>query len=291
MRAYRFDEIRRFPLLEASEEYRLAKRWRDAGDRAAAHRIITSHLRLVVKIATGYRGYGFPVVELVGEGNLGLIRAVDHFDPDRGVRFSTYATWWIRARIQEYILRSWSMVRIGTTASQRRIFFNLRKLKSRLSAMHEGDLRPHEVKSIAVQLGVAERDVIDMDRRIHGDLSLNAPVGGPDKTGEWQDWLVDDQIDQEHRVIETFETSNRRLALLQSLSVLNSRERRILEARRLAERPAKLEELASEFGISCERVRQVEVRAFEKLRRTVVSRIAEIQRPCGAGLRLQSGRH
>lgn len=291
MRAYRSDEINRFPLLEPLEEHHLAKRWRETGDRAAAHRIITSHLRLVVKIATGYRGYGFPTVELVAEGNLGLIRAVDHFDPDRGVRFSTYATWWIRARIQEYILRSWSMVRIGTTASQRRIFFNLRKLKSRLSAVHEGDLRPHEVKSIAMQLGVNERDVIDMDHRIHGDLSLNVAVGAPGNTGEWQDWLIDDQIDQERRVIETFEMSNRHLALLQSLSVLNSRERRILEARRLAERPAKLEELAGELGISCERVRQIEVRAFEKLRRAVVSRIAEIERPSRGGLRLQSGRH
>ncbi|HEY2527692.1 MAG TPA: RNA polymerase sigma factor RpoH, partial [Xanthobacteraceae bacterium] len=258
-------EIRRFPLLESQEEFMLAKRWREHGDRDAAHRLVTSHLRLVAKIAMGYRGYGLPISEVISEGNVGLMQAVKRFEPERGFRLATYAMWWIKAAIQEYILRSWSLVKMGTTANQKKLFFNLRKAKSRISALDEGDMRPDQVKLIAKRLGVSEQDVIDMNRRLGGDASLNAPIREEGDSGEWQDWLVDDSASQESRLAETEQSENRHQALGQALIVLNDRERRIFEARRLADEPITLEELADEFGVSRERVRQIEVRAFEKV--------------------------
>jgi RNA polymerase sigma-32 factor len=273
------DEIRRFPMLEPQEEYMLAKQWREHGDRDAAHRLVTSHLRLVAKIAMGYRGYGLPISEIVSEGNVGLMQAVKRFEPDKGFRLATYAMWWIKASIQEYILRSWSLVKMGTTANQKKLFFNLRKAKSKISALEEGDLRPDQVKTIAKRLGVTETDVIDMNRRLGGDVSLNAPIREEGDSGEWQDWLVDDSASQESRMVEGEEANNRRKALSQSLSVLNDRERRIFEARRLADDPITLEDLASEFGVSRERVRQIEVRAFEKVQKAVRNRLAEIESP------------
>ena len=274
------DEIRRFPMLEPGEEYMLAKRWREHGDRDAAHRLVTSHLRLVAKIAMGYRGYGLPIGEVVSEGNVGLMQAIKRFDPDKGFRLATYAMWWIRAAIQEYILRSWSLVKMGTTANQKKLFFNLRKAKGRISALEEGDLRPDQVKTIATRLGVTEQDVIDMNRRLGGDVSLNAPLreegeGG----GEWQDWLVDDSASQESVLAAEEEGQNRLAALRDALGVLNPRERRIFEARRLAEDPITLEELSTEFGVSRERVRQIEVRAFEKIQDAVRKNLAARERP------------
>jgi len=263
------EEIRRFPLLEAEEESVLAKRWREHGDADAAHKLVTSHLRLVAKLAVGYRGYGLPISEVISEGNIGLMQATKRFDPQKGFRFATYAMWWIKAAIQEYILRSWSLVKMGTTANQKKLFFNLRKAKSKISALEEGDLRPDQVKLIAKRLGVTEQDVVDMNRRLGGDVSLNAPIRDDGDSGEWQDWLVDEVSDQETRLVEDEELDNRRKALGEALSVLNERERRIFEARRLADDPITLEDLAAEFGVSRERVRQIEVRAFEKVQKAV----------------------
>ncbi|MDB5569615.1 MAG: rpoH [Hyphomicrobiales bacterium] len=269
-------EIRRFPMLQPEEEYMLAKRWREHGDRQAAQKLITSHLRLVAKISMGYRGYGLPIGEVVSEGNVGLMQAVKRFEPEKGFRLATYAMWWIRASIQEYILRSWSLVKMGTTANQKKLFFNLRKAKSQISALEEGDLRPEQVKIIATKLGVPEQDVIDMNRRLGGDASLNAPIR-QEGEGEWQDWLVDDSTSQESILMEQEESSNRLSALRQSLGVLNDRERRIFEARRLSEDPITLEQLSEEFGISRERVRQIEVRAFEKVQAAVKAGVARLE--------------
>jgi RNA polymerase sigma-32 factor len=269
-------------MLEPSEEYMLAKRWREHGDREAAHRLVTSHLRLVAKIAMGYRGYGLPISEVVSEGNVGLMQAVKRFEPDKGFRLATYAMWWIKAAIQEYILRSWSLVKMGTTANQKKLFFNLRKAKGRISALEEGDLRPDQVKQIATQLGVTEQDVVDMNRRLGGDASLNAPLR-EEGEGEWQDWLVDDSASQEAILAAEEEGQNRLTALRQALSVLNARERRIFEARRLAEDPMTLEDLSTEFGVSRERVRQIEVRAFEKVQEAVKKNLAEIEAPQSEG--------
>ena len=242
-------EIRRFPMLQPEEEYMLAKRWREHGDRAAAQKLITSHLRLVAKISMGYRGYGLPIGEVISEGNVGLMQAVKRFEPDKGFRLATYAMWWIRASIQEYILRSWSLVKMGTTANQKKLFFNLRKAKSQISALEEGDLRPDQVKTIATRLGVSEQEVVDMNRRLGGDASLNAPIR-QEGEGEWQDWLVDESSDQESVLVQQEEADNRLAALRQALSVLNERERRIFEARRLADDPVTLEQLSEEFGVS-----------------------------------------
>jgi RNA polymerase sigma-32 factor len=253
-----------------------AQRWRN-GDREAAHRLVTSHLRLVAKIAMGYRGYGLPISEVISEGNVGLMQALKRFEPEKGFRFATYATWWIKAAIQEYILRSWSLVKLGTTANQKKLFFNLRKTKSKISALDEGDLRPDQVKIIARWLGVTEQDVVDMNRRLGGDVSLNAPTREEGDSGEWQDRLVDEISDQETRLAESEESDNRRKALGEALTVLNDRERRIFEARRLADDQITLADLASEFRVSRERVRQIEVRAFEKVQRAVKNRVAAIE--------------
>ena len=269
------EEIRRFPMLEAEEESVLAKRWREHGDADAAHKLVTSHLRLVAKLAVGYRGYGLPISEVISEGNIGLMQATKRFDPQKGFRFATYAMWWIKAAIQEYILRSWSLVKMGTTANQKKLFFNLRKAKSKISALEEGDLRPDQVKLIAKRLGVTEQDVVDMNRRLGGDVSLNAPIRDDGDSGEWQDWLVDEVSDQESRLAESEQLENRKKALGEALSVLGQRERRIFEARQLADDPMTLEDLAVEFGISRERVRQIEVRAFQKVQRTVQISIAK----------------
>jgi RNA polymerase sigma-32 factor len=264
------DEIRKFPMLQPEEEYMLAKSWREHDDPEAAHRLVTSHLRLVAKIAMGYRGYGLPIGEIVSEGNVGLMQAVKRFEPDKGFRLATYAMWWIKASIQEYILRSWSLVKMGTTANQKKLFFNLRKAKSQISALDEGDLRPDQVKAIATKLGVHEQEVVEMNRRLGGDASLNAPLRGDGEgEGEWQDWLADDSASQESLLVQQEEADNRHVALRDALSVLNDRERRIFEARRLAEDPMTLEDLSSEFGVSRERVRQIEVRAFEKVQKAV----------------------
>ena len=271
------EEIRRFPMLEPQDEFMLAKRWREHGDRDAAHKLVTSHLRLVAKIAMGYRGYGLPISEVISEGNVGLMQAVKRFEPEKGFRLATDAMWWIKAAIQEYILRSWSLVKMGTTANQKKLFFNLRKAKSKISALEEGDLRPDQVKLIAKRLGVTEQDVVDMNRRLGGDVSLNAPIRDDGDSGEWQDWLVDEVSDQETRLAEDEESDNRRKALGEALSVLNERERRIFEARRLADDPVTLEDLAAEFGVSRERVRQIEVRAFEKVQRAVKNRLAAME--------------
>jgi RNA polymerase sigma-32 factor len=266
-------EIRKFPMLEPSEEFMLAKNWTEHGDREAAHKLVTSHLRLVAKIAMGYRGYGLPISEVVSEGNVGLMQAVKRFDPDKGFRLATYAMWWIKAAIQEYILRSWSLVKMGTTANQKKLFFNLRKAKGQISALDEGDLRPEQVNQIATRLGVTEQDVIDMNRRLGGDVSLNAPLR-EEGEGEWQDWLVDESATQETVLANAEEGSNRLAALRDALGVLNPRERRIFEARRLAEDPITLEDLSGEFGVSRERVRQIEVRAFEKVQEAVRKNLA-----------------
>jgi RNA polymerase sigma-32 factor len=273
------DEIRRFPMLEPQEEYMLAKRWREHGDRVAAHRLVTSHLRLVAKIAMGYRGYGLPIAEVISEGNVGLMQAVKRFEPEKGFRLATYAMWWIKAAIQEYILRSWSLVKMGTTANQKKLFFNLRKAKSRISALDEGDMRPDQVKLIAKRLGVTEQDVIDMNRRLSGDASLNAPIREDGDSGEWQDWLMDDRDSQEATLVASEELDNRRAALSDALEVLNDRERRIFAARRLTDEPVTLEDLAVEFGVSRERVRQIEVRAFEKVQKAVKNRVAAMETP------------
>ena len=272
------EEIRRFPMLEPQQEYMLAKSWKEHGDRDAAHQLVTSHLRLVAKIAMGYRGYGLPISEVISEGNVGLMQAVKRFEPEKGFRLATYAMWWIKASIQEYILRSWSLVKMGTTASQKKLFFNLRKAKSKISALEDGDLRDDQVTTIATRLGVAKQDVIDMNRRLGGDASLNAPLR-EEGEGEWQDWLVDDAPSQESVLADREEADVRLTALKSALRVLNPRERRIFEARRLAEDPVTLEELSTEFGVSRERVRQIEVRAFEKVQAAVKSGVALTQIP------------
>src|SRR5262244_3779748 len=264
------EEIRRVPMLEPQDEFMLAKRWREHGDRDAAHKLVTSHLRLVAKIAMGYRGYGLPISEVISEGNVGLMQAVKRFEPDKGFRLATYAMWWIKAAIQEYILRSWSLVKMGTTANQKKLFFNLRRMKGQIKALEEGGLRPDQVKHIATKLGVPEDDVISMNRRLGGDASLNAPVRASDaESGEWQDWLVDETPDQEERLAESEELNLRKGYLAKAMSTLNEREKRIFEARRLAEEPATLEDLSAEFGVSRERIRQIEVRAFEKVQAAV----------------------
>ncbi|MBO0663077.1 RNA polymerase sigma factor RpoH [Jiella sp. MQZ9-1] len=269
------EEIRRFPMLEPQEEYMLAKRYAEHDDRKAAHKLVTSHLRLVAKIAMGYRGYGLPIGEVISEGNVGLMQAVKRFDPERGFRLATYAMWWIKASIQEYILRSWSLVKMGTTANQKRLFFNLRKMKSRIQALDEGDLRPDQVNHIATTLGVSEEEVVSMNRRLSGDSSLNAPIRATEgESGEWQDWLVDDSDSQEDVLVRQDEYDQRRDMLRSAMGVLNDRERRIFEARRLAEDPLTLEALSGEFDISRERVRQIEVRAFEKVQKAVRDKAA-----------------
>ena len=273
------EEIRRFPMLERREEYMLAKRWRGHGDREAANKLVTSHLRLVAKIAMGYRGYGLPISEVISEGNVGLMQALKRFEPEKGFPLSTYATWWIKASIQEYILRSWSLVKMGTTANQKKLFFNLRKAKNKISILDEGDMRPDQVKTIARRLGVTETDVIYMNRRLRGDASLNAPIREDGDFGEWQDWLVDECADQETTLVASEEFDNRRRALASAVSVLNDRERRIFEARRLAEDRITLNELAEEFGISRERVRQIEVRSAEKLQKAVKKCVAAMESP------------
>ena len=264
------EDIQQFPMLEPHEEYVLAKSWREHGDHDAAHKLTTSHLRLVVKTAMAYRGYGLPISELISEGNVGLLQAVKRFEPDMGFRLSTYAIWWIKAAIQEYILRSWSLVKMGTTANQKKLFFNLRKAKSKISALEDGDLLPDQVQIIATRLGVTEQNVIEMNRRLGGDISLNAPIREGEDSDEWQDRLADESSSQESRLMESEEFENRRKALGEALTTLNERERHIFEARRLADEPITLEELADEFGISRERVRQIEARAFEKVQRAMM---------------------
>jgi RNA polymerase sigma-32 factor len=273
------EEIRRFPMLERQEEYMLAKRWREHGDRYAAHKLVTSHLRLVTRIARDYRGYGLAISEAISEGNVGLMQAVERFEPEQGFRFATYAVWWIKAAIQEYILRSWSLVKMGTTANQKKLFFNLRKAKSKISALDEGDLHPDQVKLIAKRLGVTDQDVVDMNRRLGGDASLNAAIREDGDSGEWQDWLVDESPDQETTLAASEEFDNRRKTLSDALTVLNKRERRIFETRRLAEEQIKLVELAEEFGVSRERVRQIEVSALEKVQNAVKHRVAAMASP------------
>jgi RNA polymerase sigma-32 factor len=262
-------EIRKFPMLEPTEEFMLAKRWQQHQDPEAAHKMVTSHLRLVAKIAMGYRGYGLPMSEVISEGNVGLMQAVKRFDPDKGFRLATYAMWWIRAAIQEYILHSWSLVKIGTTAAQKKLFFNLRRVKGQLKALEEGDLHPDTVKEIATRLNVPEDDVVSMNRRMAApDHSLNAPVK-IDGDGEWQDWLVDEGESQETQLAESQEFGRRKHLLDNALKLLNPRERRILSERRLKDEPTTLEDLSTEFGISRERVRQIEVRAFDKVQRAI----------------------
>jgi len=270
-------EIRKFPVLEPQQEYMLAKRYREHDDSAAAHKLVTSHLRLVAKIAMGYRGYGLPIGEVVSEGNVGLMQAVKRFEPDRGFRLATYAMWWIKASIQEYILRSWSLVKMGTTANQKKLFFNLRKAKSQIQALGDGDLRPDQVAVIATKLGVEEREVVEMNRRLGGDSSLNAPLRQDEDSGDWQDFLVDNGATPDALVEEGQEKDNRSLALHRALDTLNPRERRIIEARKLVDDPITLEQLSSEFSVSRERVRQIEVRAFEKLQSAVVKNLAAIE--------------
>jgi RNA polymerase sigma-32 factor len=262
-------EIRKFPLLTPEEEYMFAKRLKEHGDSEAARRLVTSHLRLVAKIAMGYRGYGLPIAEIVSEGNVGLMQAVKRFEPDKGFRLATYAMWWIRASIQEYVLRSWSMVKLGTTAAQKKLFFNLRKAKSNIGAIEEGDLTHAHTVKLADQLGVTEREVTDMNRRLSGpDSSLNAPLRSESES-EWQDWLADDTMDQETRLAEREELGDRHDLLSNAMSGLTERERDIIQARRLQDDPATLEELSQKFGVSRERVRQIEVRAFEKLQKAM----------------------
>ena len=273
------EEIRRFPMLEPEQEYMLAKRFREHDDTDAAHQLVTSHLRLVAKIAMGYRGYGLPMGEVISEGNVGLMQAVRKFEPERGFRLATYAMWWIRASIQEYVLRSWSLVKMGTTANQKRLFFNLRKLKGRIQAINDGDLKPEHVKEIATRLNVPEDEVLSMNQRMSGDASLNAPLKATDgEGGQWQDWLVDDSPLQEETVAENDELDNRRRLLMDAMDDLNEREQRIFTARRLSEDPLTLEELSGEFGVSRERVRQIEVRAFEKVQKAVTEKAAKEER-------------
>jgi RNA polymerase sigma-32 factor len=271
-------EIRQFPMLQPEEEFMLAKRWKEHGDREAAHKLVTSHLRLVAKIAMGYRGYGLPISEVISEGNVGLMQAVKRFEPDKGFRLATYAMWWIKASIQEFILRSWSLVKMGTTASQKKLFFNLRKVKGQIQALEDGDLRPDQVKEIARRLAVPEEDVISMNRRLSGDASLNAQVRA-DSEGEWQDWLVDDGETQEDTLVQSQESKLRLGLLSEAMEKLTDRERRVFEERRLKDDPATLEDLSQEFGVSRERIRQIEVRAFEKVQKAVKNAAAKALAP------------
>jgi RNA polymerase sigma-32 factor len=275
-------EIRKFPLLSPEDEYMFAKRWKEHEDPEAARRLVTSHLRLVAKIAMGYRGYGLPVSEIVSEGNVGLMQAVKRFDADRGFRLATYAMWWIRASIQEYVLRSWSMVKMGTTAAQKKLFFNLRKAKNHIGAIEEGDLTPDHTATLADQLGVTETEVTEMNRRLSGgDASLNAPLRSESES-EWQDWLADDTVDQETRLAEREEMGDRHELLVNAMKDLTDRERDILEARRLRDEPVTLEDLSQKYGVSRERVRQIEVRAFEKLQRGMKSAMNQAALPAPA---------
>ena len=263
-------EIRAFPMLEKEEEFTLARRWRDEQDRDAAHKLVTSHLRLVAKIAMGYRGYGLPISEVISEGNIGLMQAVKRFDPEKGFRLTTYAVWWIRAAIQEYVLRSWSLVKIGTTSAQKKLFFNLAKAKQEIAAYGDGDMKPDQVRAIARRLDVSEQEVVMMNRRLsRGDSSLNAPYGRDEDGGERQDWLPSEEADQEETLMEDQEWRRRRRILAEAMKSLNEREQQILTARRLQETPATLDELAQRFGVSRERVRQIEVRGFEKLQSAI----------------------
>ncbi len=275
-------EIRKFPLLSPEDEYMFAKRWKEHSDPESARRLVTSHLRLVAKIAMGYRGYGLPVSEIVSEGNVGLMQAVKRFDPDKGFRLATYAMWWIRASIQEYVLRSWSMVKMGTTAAQKKLFFNLRKAKNNIGAIEEGDLTPDHTKTLANQLGVTETEVTEMNRRLSGgDASLNAPLRSESES-EWQDWLADDTADQETRLAEREEMGDRHQLLVDAMKDLTERERDIIQARRLQDEPATLEELSQKYGVSRERVRQIEVRAFEKLQRGMKAAMSAAALPAPA---------
>jgi RNA polymerase sigma-32 factor len=276
-------QIRKFPMLEKEEEFMLAKRWREHDDVDAAHRLVTSHLRLVAKIAMGYRGYGLPVGELISEGNVGMMQAVKRFDPDRGFRLATYAMWWIRASIQEYVLHSWSLVKMGTTAAQKKLFFNLRKIKGQMKAIEDGDLSPERVQEIADRLAVSENDVVQMNRRLAApDNSLNAPLRADGEGGEWQDWLVDESDSQEEVLGETEEFQERMRLLRDAMKGLNEREQHIIRERRLSEDPTTLEELSQHYGISRERVRQIEVRAFEKLQKAIKNAVVEQQLDVGA---------
>src|SRR3954463_16223211 len=284
-------EIRRFPMLAPEEEFMLAKRWREHEDTEAAHRLVTSHLRLVAKIAMGYRGYGLPLNELISEGNVGMMQAVKRFDPDRGFRLATYAMWWIRAAIQEYILHSWSLVKIGTTAAQKKLFFNLRRLKGQMKAIDDGDLQPEQVTEIARVLGVPEQDVVNMNRRLAApDHSLNAPVR-QDSEGEWQDWLVDETESQESSIADREELTGRKALLSGALRSLNERERHILIERRLKDNPTTLEDLSQQYNISRERGRQIEVRAFEKLQKAMKAQIAERRLNAGNRQSTQAGEY
>ena len=273
------DQIRQFPMLEPDEEFKLAKSWKDQGDVDAAHQLVTSHLRLVAKIAMGYRGYGLPMADLISEGNLGMMHAVKKFEPDKGFRLATYAMWWIKAAIQEYILRSWSLVKIGTTSAQKKLFFNLRRLKNKIQDVDDGHLKDEQITHIAETLDVSEQDVISMEQRMAGsDHSLNATISRDgEQPTEWQDWLEDDRVDQETSFAEAEEYNARKSLMVEALQELNEREQRIIEARRLAEPPLTLEELATEFGVSRERVRQIEVRAFEKLAEAVRARASDMK--------------
>ena len=276
-------EIRLFPMLKPDEEFMLAKRWREDDDRKAAHKLVTSHLRLVAKLAMGYRGYGLPINEVISEGNVGLMQAVKRFEPDKGFRLATYAMWWIKASIQEFILRSWSLVKMGTTASQKKLFFNLRKIKGQIKALEDGDLHPDQVAYIAERLGVPEVDVVSMNRRLGGDSSLNAPlrVDG-ESAGEWQDWLVDDTESQEDSLVVSQEHEMRMELLEEAIGTLNKREQRIFRARRLTEDTLTLEQLSQEFDVSRERIRQIEVRAFEKVQKAVTAAAAKALAPAAA---------
>ncbi|WP_417470937.1 RNA polymerase sigma factor RpoH [Maricaulis sp.] len=270
-------EIRRFPMLEKDEEFMLGKRWREHEDAGAAEKLVTSHLRLVAKIAMGYRGYGLPIAEVISEGNVGLMQAVKKFDPEKGFRLATYAMWWIRASIQEYVLRSWSLVKMGTTAAQKKLFFNLRRMKSQMQAIDENDLNPEQAQAIATKLGVTTDEVMSMNGRMSGpDASLNAPLRGTEGEGQWQDWLADDNAEsQEDELVESDEFDTRMQLLQSAMGELNEREQHILQKRRLSEEPETLEELAAHFGVSRERIRQIEVRAFEKLQKAMKEMAAE----------------
>lgn len=277
--AHYLNEIRGFPMLEPEQEFRLAKRWREHGDRAAADQLVTSHLRLAAKLAMRYRGYGLPVCDIIAEGNVGLVQAVDRFEPEKGFRFATYAMWWIRAAIQAYVLRSWSLVKIGPNASQKKLFFKLRSAKTRIAALETGDMRPDQVRLIATSLGVREREVVDMNRRLGRDASLNTLIPGDDQAGQWQDYLVDESPTPDVILAEHEETEFQREALAAAIGSLNERERRIFLARHLVDKPLKLGELAIEFGLSRERVRQIETRAFEKVRGAANRQVADTRTP------------
>jgi RNA polymerase sigma-32 factor len=272
-------EIKRFSFLDKDLEHDLARRWREHGDRKAADQIVTSHLRLAAKVAMNYRGYGLPLSEIISEGNVGLMQAINRFEPERGFRFATYAIWWIKASIQDYILRSWSLVKIGTTASQKKLFFKLRSAKAKIAALENADMRPDQVRTIATNLGVKDQDVVDMNRRLAGDASLNASIREEGDSGEWQDYLVDESPSPEAIVVEQDEMDHRREALDRAISVLNNRERRIFEARHLVDEPKTLEDLAIEFNVSRERVRQIEVRAFEKVQIAAKKSVRERRTP------------